>query len=71
MNAVVKLRDPTPEAAAVQRTRKAAPSDLAGKTVGLLDIGKMRGAEYIDRLVRGTMTFALGPKADGSEGAPE
>ncbi len=23
------------------------------------------------RLVRGTMTFALGPKADGSEGAPE
>ena len=50
MNAVVKLRDPTPEAAAVQRARKAAPADLAGRTVGLLDIGKMRGAEYIDRL---------------------
>ena len=50
MNAVLKLRDPTPEAAAVQRARKTAPADLAGKTVGLLDIGKMRGSEYIDRL---------------------
>jgi len=50
MNAVVKLRDPTPEAASVQRARKAAPADLTGKTVGLLDIGKMRGSEYIDRL---------------------
>jgi hypothetical protein len=50
MNAVTKLRDPTPEAAAVPRARKAAPADLTGKTVGLLDIGKMRGREYIDRL---------------------
>jgi len=50
MNAVTKLRDPTPEAAAVQRARKSASADLAGKTVGLLDIGKMRGSEYIDRL---------------------
>ncbi len=50
MNAILKLRDPTPEAAAAQRARRAAPADLTGKTVGLLDIGKMRGAEYIDRL---------------------
>lgn len=50
MNLVVKLRDPTPEQAAVRRSRKAAPGELRGKTVGLLDIGKMRGAEYIDRL---------------------
>jgi hypothetical protein len=49
MNAVMKMRDPTPEQAAVQRERKRA-TDLAGKTVGLLDIGKMRGSEYIDRL---------------------
>ncbi len=49
MNAVLKMRDPTPEQAAVQRERKQA-TGLAGKTVGLLDIGKMRGSEYIDRL---------------------
>jgi hypothetical protein len=52
MSAVTTLRDPTAEAAAVQRARKAAPEDLTGKTVGLLDIGKMRGSEYIDRLER-------------------
>ncbi len=46
----VMLRDPTAEAAAAERERKRAPADLAGRTVGLLDIGKMRGAEYIDRL---------------------
>lgn len=46
----VVLRDPTPETAAVRRERRRAPADLAGRTVGLLDIGKMRGAEYIDRL---------------------
>lgn len=50
MNAVVRLRDPRPEAVAVQRARKRASPDLAGKTVALLDIGKMRGIEYIDRL---------------------
>ena len=50
MNAVTRLRDPTPEAAAIQRERRAASADLTGMTVGLLDIGKMRGIEYIDRL---------------------
>ncbi len=49
MNAIV-LRDPTAEAAAAERERRHAPADLAGRTVGLLDIGKMRGSEYIDRL---------------------
>ena len=44
------LRDPPPETAAARRERKRPPADLAGKTVALLDIGKMRGAEYIDRL---------------------
>ena len=50
MNAVVKLRDPTPEQASACRGRKAAPADLTGRTVALMDIGKMRGSEYIDRL---------------------
>lgn len=50
MSAVTTLRDPTAEAAAVQRERRTASADLAGRTVGLLDIGKMRGSEYIDRL---------------------
>lgn len=44
------LRDPTPETAAALRERRLAPADLVGRTVALLDIGKMRGAEYIDRL---------------------
>jgi hypothetical protein len=43
------LRDPTPELTSAVRARKSAAS-LDGKTVGLMDIGKMRGAEYIDRL---------------------
>lgn len=50
MNSVVMLRDPTPELASTQRARKAPPATLAGKTVALMDIGKMRGDEFIDRL---------------------
>jgi hypothetical protein len=49
MKAGRKLRDPTPEAASALRQRKPV-HDMAGKTVALLDIGKMRGSEYIDRL---------------------
>ncbi|MES2185975.1 MAG: UGSC family (seleno)protein [Pseudomonadota bacterium] len=44
------LRDPTPELASLLRPRKAPPASLAGKTVALMDIGKMRGDEFIDRL---------------------
>jgi hypothetical protein len=47
---VVLLRDPTPELASSLRPRKVPPSSLAGKTVALMDIGKMRGDEFIDRL---------------------
>lgn len=50
MNTVMKMRDPTPELAAVQRERRHAAANLTGRFVGLLDIGKMRGSEYIDRL---------------------
>ena len=49
MNAVV-MRDPTAETASEQRPRRAPPATLAGRTVALMDIGKMRGDEFIDRL---------------------
>jgi hypothetical protein len=44
------LRDPTAETASVLRTRKVPPRALEGLTIGLMDIGKMRGDEFIDRL---------------------
>ena len=50
MNNVITLRDPTPEVASSLRTRKAPPASLNGKIVALMDIGKMRGDEFIDRL---------------------
>ena len=50
MYADTLLRDPTPELGSVIRKRRLPPASLAGKTVALMDIGKMRGDEYIDRL---------------------
>lgn len=44
------MRDPTAETASGLRARRAPPASLEGLTVGLLDIGKMRGDEFIDRL---------------------
>jgi hypothetical protein len=44
------LRDPTAETGAALRPRRAPLETLEGKTVALLDIGKMRGDEFIDRL---------------------
>ncbi len=44
------LRDPTAEAAGLARAPVAAPADLRAGTVALLDIGKMRGDEFVDRL---------------------
>jgi hypothetical protein len=50
MTGQVKLRDPTAESSPVRRPRLAPPSSLDGKTVALMDIGKSRGKEFIDRL---------------------
>ncbi len=50
MNDVIKLRDPTAESSPVRRARLAPPPSLDGKTVALMDIGKSRGKEFIDRL---------------------
>ena len=50
MNSEMKLRDPTAESSPVRRPRLSPPSSLDGKTVALMDIGKSRGVEFIDRL---------------------
>ncbi len=46
----VKLRDPTAESSPVRRPRLAPPTALDGKVVALMDIGKSRGVEFLDRL---------------------
>ena len=44
------LREPTAETASSKRVRKKPPESLEGKTIALLDIGKMRGDEFVDRM---------------------
>ncbi len=44
------LRDPTAETASAMRPRHDRLPTLNGMTVALMDIGKMRGDEFIDRL---------------------
>ena len=44
------LLDPTAETAAAIAPRLARPPSIAGKTIGLFDIAKMRGDEFLDRL---------------------
>jgi hypothetical protein len=44
------LLDPTSERAASSRERAARPAGLTGLTVGLLDITKMRGDVFLDRV---------------------
>ncbi len=44
------MRDPTAETTSDLRSRAAPLNSLAGITVALMDIGKMRGNEFIDRL---------------------
>ncbi len=46
----LKLRDPTSESSPTRRPRLAPPASLDGKTVALMDIGKSRGKEFLDRL---------------------
>ncbi len=44
------LRDPTAEAAGLRREPVAPPAELCAGTIALLDIGKMRGDEFVGRL---------------------
>jgi hypothetical protein len=50
MRSAVVLRDPTAEAASELRPRQRPLDDFENKTVALMDIGKMRGDEFVDRL---------------------
>jgi hypothetical protein len=44
------LLDPTSERVAAERPRVARLDGLEGKTIGLLDIAKMRGDLFLDRI---------------------
>ena len=47
---MTRVLDPTNEATPDRRERLARPTDLAGLTVGLLDISKPRGDRFLDRI---------------------
>jgi hypothetical protein len=47
---LTKLRDPTAETSPARRARLAPPPSMDGKVVALMDIGKRRGNEFLDRL---------------------
>jgi len=42
--------DPTSERRLAEMTRQQRPTDVSGKTIGLLDISKARGNIYLDRI---------------------
>jgi hypothetical protein len=44
------MRDPTAETSPVKRARLAPPLSLAGKTIGLFDIGKARTDEFFNQV---------------------
>ena len=44
------LRDPSAEFTPLLRERQTPPSSLNGNTIALLDIGKARSREFLDRL---------------------
>lgn len=50
MKSGLLLRDPTAETSSVLRERAKPLDTSAGKVIALMDIGKMRGDEFIDRL---------------------
>ncbi len=50
MTATNWMRDPTAETSAVMRARLQPPPSLAGKTVGLFDIGKARTDEFFNHV---------------------
>jgi hypothetical protein len=52
VKAGILLRDPTAEIVSELRRRTPPLDSFKGKTVALMDIGKMRGDEFIDRLER-------------------
>ena len=70
----VLLRDPTAETAPLKRARRKPAPTLEGMSVGLLDIGKTRSDEFLDRiaaqLVRRGVTTKRYRKPTNTKTAP-
>lgn len=56
------LRDPTSETTSTQRPRREPLATFAERTVALLDIGKMRGDEFVDRLETNFASLGIGTR---------
>ncbi len=70
------MRDPSAETSAVKRTRLAPPPSLAGKTIGLFDIGKARSDEFFNQVElrlheRGLKTRRVGKPTNAKVATPE
>jgi len=70
------MRDPTAETSAIKRARRAPPPSLAGKTVGLFDIGKTRTDEFFNQVEirlheRGIKTKRVGKPTNAKVATPE
>ena len=52
MSENITLLDPTAETSPAMRVRLAPPESLEGLTIGILDIGKVRGDVFCDEIAR-------------------
>ena len=52
MSENITLLDPTAETSPARRERLAPPESLEGLTIGVLDIGKVRGDVFFDEIAR-------------------
>ncbi len=76
MTAMNWLRDPTAETASTRRARLKPPSSLAGKTIGLFDIGKTRTDEFFNQVEirlkeRGYAIRRIGKPTNAKVATPE
>jgi hypothetical protein len=76
MNSLHWLRDPTAETSALTRARLSPPASLAGKIIGLFDIGKARSDEFFNQLEarlagRGYATRRVGKPTNAKVATPE
>lgn len=76
MTALAWMRDPTAETTALKRKRIKPPVSLAGKTIGLFDIGKTRTDEFFNRVEarlreRGYATRRVGKPTNAKVATPE
>lgn len=62
MSAHTILLDPTSELVAAERTLLPRLDSLAGKTVGLLDISKPRGKEFLDEVEKALIALGASVK---------